>query len=349
MPESKYAGIKDASKQELIGIIEDNFSAPDPTLLSAALSVRLKEYGRAVYLRGLVEFTNYCKNDCFYCGIRSGNIHVNRYRLTKEQILACCGAGYSFGFRTFVLQGGDDPFYTNERMCEIVAAIRQSFPDSAITLSFGEKKRDVYQRLFDAGANRFLLRHETADNTHYSSLHPAEMSPVRRKECLYTLKSIGYQVGAGFMVGSPGQTAEHLAEDLCFLRDLQPHMVGIGPFIPHHQSKYKNHPHGSLQLTLTMLALTRLMLPQVLLPATTAVASIDNKAGRKNAFNAGANVIMPNLSPLDVRKDYNLYDGKLYTSGESAEMLDLVCQNIRREGFEPDFSRGDHRNFADAC
>lgn len=344
MPDVRYAGIENATKHELTKVIKETLFSPDPALLSAALAVRLNEYGKAVYLRGLIEFTNCCQNDCYYCGIRRGNLHVNRYRLTKEQILACCSAGYSLGFRTFVLQGGDDPWYTNERMCEIVSAIRQSFPDSAITLSIGEKSKEAYQELYDAGANRYLLRHETANNSHYSTLHPAEMSPVQRKKCLYTLKSIGYQVGAGFMVGSPGQTPQHLVEDLCFLRDLQPHMVGIGPFIPHCQSKFNDHPHGSLELTLTMLALTRLILPQVLLPATTAIASIDN-TGRKNAFYAGANVIMPNLSPADVRKDYNLYDGKLYTSGESAEILDLVCQNIRSEGFEPDFSRGDHRSF----
>ncbi len=310
-------------------------------LFFAANREREKYYGKKVYFRGLVEFSSYCKNDCYYCGIRCGNKNAVRYRLSTEEILDCCENGHQLGFRTFVLQSGEDPAFSDDIMCDIVAEIKERFPDCAVTLSIGEKSRDAYKRFFDAGADRYLLRHETATDEHYRRLHPPWLSLESRKRCLYDLKDIGFQVGAGFMVDSPFQTTENLAADLVFLRELKPHMVGIGPFVPHHDTIFANEETGSVKLTLVMLALLRIMLPQVLLPATTALGTVDPK-GREKGLKAGANVVMPNLSPVNHRRDYSLYDNKICTGEEAAECLICLSGRIKAAGFEPDFSRGDH-------
>ncbi len=336
--------ISDFTKQQLTEIIEENREQLAPALREAAFSVREQYYGKTVFFRGLIEFTNYCKNNCYYCGIRRGNRKAVRYRLTKEQILSCCAEGYRLGFRTFVLQGGEDGGFADSELCAVVAAIKERYPDCAVTLSVGERERRVYQAFFDVGADRYLLRHETANEQHYAKLHPSELSLEHRKKCLYALKEIGFQVGAGFMVGSPYQTAENLAEDLLFLRELQPQMVGIGPFIPHQDTCFAQNLAGTLELTLTMLALTRLTLPKVLLPATTALGTIAEN-GRELAFACGANVVMPNLSPSDVRKAYMLYDNKANTGDEAAEGVRHLEERIRRAGFVPDFSRGDAYGF----
>lgn len=332
------------TKQQLIELIEENRIRLAPALREAAFSVREQYYGRKVYFRGLIEFTNYCKNDCYYCGIRRGNRHAVRYRLTEEQILECCAEGYRLGFRTFVLQGGEDGGFADSKLCGIISSIKSKYPDCAVTLSVGERDRAVYQAFFDAGADRYLLRHETANEQHYAKLHPSELRLEHRKQCLYELKEIGFQVGAGFMVGSPYQTTENLAEDLLFLRDLQPHMVGLGPFVPHKDTRFAQESAGTLELTLTMLALTRLTLPKVLLPATTALETIAEN-GRELAFSCGANVVMPNLSPADVRGAYLLYDNKANTGDEAAEGVRHLEERIRKSGFEPDFSRGDAYGF----
>lgn len=332
------------TKQQLIELIEENRTRLASALREAAFSAREQYYGRKVYFRGLIEFTNYCKNDCYYCGIRCGNRHAVRYRLTEEQILECCAEGYRLGFRTFVLQGGEDGGFADSKLCGIISAIKARYPDCAVTLSVGERDRAVYQAFFDAGADRYLLRHETATESHYTKLHPSELQLEHRKQCLYDLKEIGFQVGAGFMVGSPYQTTENLAEDLLFLRDLQPHMVGLGPFVPHKDTRFAQEPAGTLELTLTMLALTRLTLPKVLLPATTALGTIAEN-GRELAFSYGANVVMPNLSPADVRGAYLLYDNKANTGDEAAEGVRHLEERIRKAGFEPDFSRGDAYGF----
>ncbi len=311
-------------------------------LFERARTIRDSEYGRDVYTRGLIEFTNYCKNDCYYCGIRKSNCHANRYRLSKDEILLCCKDGYDLGFRTFVLQGGEDPFFTDEVLSDIVATIHARFPDCAITLSVGERSRASYQRLFDAGAERYLLRHETANPEHYALLHPPALHSERRKRCLFDLREIGYQVGSGFMVGTPGQTARHLGEDMQFLASLQPHMVGIGPFIPHHDTPFAHEPAGSLELTLYMLACLRLMLPQALLPATTALGTIDAR-GREKGMDAGANVVMPNLSPVARRKDYDLYDNKICTGEEAAECRFCLQNRMERIGYHVVVGRGDSR------
>jgi biotin synthase len=294
-----------------------------------------------VYFRGLIEFTNHCKNGCYYCGIRRDNARVERYRLSLEQILHCCRLGNLLGYRTFVLQGGEDPWFTDDRIIEIVAAIRREYPDHAITLSIGERPRESYDAFFRAGADRYLLRHETADGGHYRKLHPPAMSLAERKDCLFTLKDIGYQVGAGFMVGTPFQTPECLLEDLRFLRELAPHMVGIGPFIPQADTPFGAWPGGGLELTLRMVALTRLLLPRALIPATTALGTISPQ-GREKGLLAGANVVMPNLSPRAVRKLYALYDNKICTGDEAAECRLCMEGRIREAGFTPNMARGDY-------
>lgn len=331
------------SREEWISLIANRSDVLADELFTEAREVRQQSYGNTIYIRGLIEFTNHCKNDCFYCGIRKSNKNAERYRLSKEEILSCCKTGYALGFRTFVLQGGEDGYFTDKRLCEIVSSIKGLYPDCAVTLSVGEKSRESYQSLFDAGADRYLLRHETFDFTHYGKLHPASLSAKHRQQCLWNLKEIGYQVGTGFMVGSPYQTAENLADDMLFIKQLNPQMVGIGPFIPHHDTPFGDRVAGSLELTLFMLGLLRLMLPKVLLPATTALGTISPN-GRELGISAGANVIMPNLSPVDVRQNYLLYDNKLCTGNEAAESLETLKKTMENIGYQIVVSRGDSLN-----
>ena len=299
-----------------------------------------KYYGRGVYTRGLIEFTNYCKNNCHYCGIQRGNQEVERYRLSKEEILSCCEEGYRLGFRTFVLQGGEDPYFTDEKIVEIVQAIKKEFPDCAVTLSIGEKSRASYEKYFRAGADRYLLRHETADKEHYQYLHPKELSWEHRMRCLQDLKDIGFQVGCGFMVGSPHQTAKTLAKDLYFIQEFQPDMCGIGPFIPQHATVFAREKAGTLQDTLFLLSLLRLIHPNMLIPATTALGTID-KRGRELGILSGANVLMPNLSPTAVRKKYLLYDNKICTGDESAQCRACLSRRMESIGAHLLVDRGD--------
>lgn len=299
-------------------------------------------YGKAVYVRGLIEFTNYCRNNCLYCGIRCGNLDAERYRLDIDDILACCSIGYGLGYRTFVLQGGEDNYFTDDRICHLVRSIKEWYSDCAVTLSIGEKSRESYEAYFAAGADRYLLRHETADEEHYNRLHPKEMSLANRKRCLRDLKEIGFQVGAGFMVGSPYQTVENIWEDLQFLRELRPHMVGIGPFIPQHSTPFAGEKAGTLEMTLTLLSIIRLLLPRVLLPATTALGTI-HLLGREKGILAGANVVMPNLSPKDVREKYTLYDNKICTGEEAAECIGCLKSRISNIGYEIVCDRGDYK------
>jgi len=307
-----------------------------------AVKVRLREYGKDVYVRGLIEFTNYCRNDCYYCGIRRSNGCVSRYRLSSDEILACCASGYELGFRTFVLQGGEDLSYSNDQICDIITSIKSAFPDCAVTLSVGERSYESYKAYFDAGADRYLLRHETASPEHYSRLHPADLSLANRKACLWNLKKIGYQVGAGFMVGSPYQTSRDLAEDMIFLYELQPQMVGIGPFIPQHDTPFADFRAGTWQETCFLLSLIRLMLPKVLLPATTALGTI-HPQGREMGILSGANVVMPNLSPVNVRGKYLLYDNKICTGDEAAECRNCLEARMNAIGYNIVTSRGDSR------
>ena len=297
-------------------------------------------YGNSVFVRGLIEFTNYCKNNCYYCGIRRDNACVGRYRLTEDEILSCCKKGHALGLRTFVLQGGEDGSYTDERMTRLIARIKAAYPDCALTLSVGEKSKESYQRFFDAGADRYLLRHETADEAHYRNLHPKELSFENRRQCLHWLKEIGFQTGCGFMVGSPGQTVECLAEDMLFITELAPDMVGVGPFVPHHATPFAKEPVGSVELTLYMIGLLRLLKPNLLLPATTALGTAAGR-GRERGVLAGANVVMPNLSPVGVREKYALYDNKICTGAEAAEGQGGLAQKMEGIGYRLAAGRGD--------
>lgn len=330
------------SRNDFIFLLK-HFTEKDAAYIAAfARKEAQKIYGTSVFPRGLIEFTNYCKNNCYYCGIRSGNANASRYRLTEKQILSACENGYQLGYRSFVLQGGEDPYFHDEKMAAIVAKIRQKYPDCAITLSLGERSRKSYQKLFEAGANRYLLRHETADSNHYHMLHPDSMSLEYRKECLWNLKDIGFHVGTGFMVGSPYQTMENLADDLLFIKKLNPQMVGIGPFVPHHDTKFRDCPSGTVELTTFLLSILRLMNHHLLLPSTTALGTIDPK-GREKGILAGANVVMPNLSPVAVRKDYSLYDNKICTGEEAAECVGCLGRRIESIGYHLEFTRGDYR------
>lgn len=339
----KLEATQELSFDEWTKLIESQSPELSEYIFAKARRIREEHYGKEVYTRGIVEFTNVCKNDCLYCGIRASNSNVNRYRLTKEEILECCMVGYELGYRTFVLQGGEDPYYTDDMICEIVSEIRAKYPDCAITLSIGEKSHESYQRYFEAGAERYLLRHETANEEHYAKLHTASQSCAERKACLYDLKKIGYQVGAGFMVGAPYQTAENLAEDMIFLKDLNPAMIGIGPFIPAHDTPFADMESGTLEQTLYMLGLLRLMLPKALIPSTTALGTIHPR-GREMGMEAGANVVMPNLSPTDVRKDYMLYDNKICIGDAAVQCRHCIEMRMESVGYEVVSARGDSLN-----
>ena len=321
----------DLSDDELKILIEsDEFNEP----LAEAADIRRREnYGDKVYIRGLIEFTNYCRNNCYYCGIRRDNKKAERYRLTKDEILLCCDEGYRLGFRTFVMQGGEDPYYTDEMICDIVSKIKSRYPDCAVTLSIGEKPRESYQAFFDAGADRYLLRHETADPEHYGKLHPKAMSLENRKRCLFDLKEIGYQVGSGFMVGSPYQTTENLISDLRFLQKLQPDMIGIGPYITHADTPFAEFKSGDVMLTLRLVSILRLMFPYALIPSTTALGTI-HPQGRELGLKAGANVVMPNLSPVSVRKLYSLYENKICTGEEAAQCRGCLERRVESAGYK---------------
>ncbi len=331
------------SEDEWVSLL-DTFTDSDMDYAAElARSIAVRIFGKKVYFRGIIEFTNICKNNCYYCGLRAGNSNITRYRLTDEDILSCCESGYLSGFRTFVLQGGEDMFFDDERMVGIISAIRKKYPDCAITLSVGERSRESYEKMFNAGADRFLLRHETADEGHYSELHPKEMSWKNRMNCLKELREIGYQTGAGMMVGTPGEKTDYLAKDMIFLGTFKPEMIGMGPFIPHHDTPFGNEKAGSVRMTLMLLSLCRIMLPDVLLPATTALGTL-SEDGRKKGILSGANVIMPNLSPVENRKKYMLYDNKKITGDDAGEALNSLREHMKDIGYELFVGRGDYRH-----
>ena len=329
-------------REQWIQLLSERSEETDQYARDLGNKVRQQIYGNDIYVRGLIEFTNYCQNDCYYCGIRRSNKNAQRYRLTEEDILLCCQQGYELGFRTFVLQGGEDGYYTDERLLSIIHKIKAEYPDCALTLSIGEKSEESYRDYREAGVDRYLLRHETADEEHYGKLHPSSMSCEHRKNCLRTLKKLGFQTGAGFMVGAPYQRVENLADDFLFLKELNPEMVGIGPFIPHQDTPFHGEKSGTLEDTLFYLALLRLMLPHVLLPATTALGTIHPK-GREMGVLSGANVVMPNLSPVSVRKKYMLYDGKICTGDEAAECRHCLSRRMEQIGCQIVSDRGDYK------
>lgn len=330
------------TKEEFVTLIQGQ--TPELQEYAARLAREIADniYGKEIFLRGLIEFTNYCKNDCFYCGIRRSNRECDRYRLTEEEILMCCEEGDRLGFRTFVLQGGEDPYFTDGKIVSIIQKIKEKYPEHAVTLSIGEKSEASYRAFFEAGADRYLLRHETADEVHYGKLHPQEMSLEHRKDCLRQIKAIGFQTGCGFMVGSPEQSAETLAEDFLFIHELHPEMVGIGPFICHQQTPFAEEPSGTLDQTLYLLSLLRIMEKNLLLPATTALATI-HPTGRELGIQAGANVLMPNLSPVGVREKYKLYDGKVCTGDEAAQCRNCLERRLESIGYHSVVDRGDYK------
>lgn len=337
---NKLEQTRDLSQEEMLYLL-DHIDEEGRALLSdKADKARKKYYDDRVYMRGLIEFTNYCKQNCMYCGIRGSNTNVDRYRLSEEGILECVKIGYDLGYRTFVLQGGEDPYYTDEMIVSIIQNIKKSYPECAITLSIGEKSYDSYKKYYDAGADRYLLRHETASKELYEKLHP-KMSLEKRVRCLYDLKEIGYQVGTGFIVGLPYQTNKHITEDLMFIKKLKPHMVGIGPFMPQKDTPLGEHQSGTASQTVLLISILRLMQPDLLLPATTSLGSVDPK-GREKGLKAGANVVMPNLSPTDVREKYALYDGKICTGDEAAHCRHCIEGRIKSAGFKVDMQRGDN-------
>ena len=320
-----------------------NYSKEDFSYIKdTASKIAIENFGKKIYFRGIIEFSNICKNDCLYCGIRRSNENVERYRLTLDQILECCEEGYQYGYRTFVLQSGEDGHFNDDTMLEVVSSIRKKYDDCAITLSIGERSRDSYQKLFDAGANRFLLRHEAASKELYEKIHPSNQKWEERFRCLKDLKEIGYQVGAGMMIGVPYQTLRNIAEDLVFIQDFNPHMVGIGPFIPHKDTPFKNEKAGSIELSLLALSLVRIMLPKVLLPSTTALGSLGGD-GRQQGVLHGCNVIMPNLSPMSVRKKYLLYDNKAGIENDAKTSIEILKKQMEDIGYEVVVTRGDYK------
>ena len=340
---SKLHQTGDLSDEELKLLIETDDKAAAELLKKYADETRRKFYGDKVFLRGLIEISSYCRNDCLYCGIRRSNRDADRYRLSREDILACCENGYELGFRTFVMQGGEDMYFSDEVIVPLIAEIREKYPDCAITLSLGERSYESYKRMKEAGADRYLLRHEAASEELYKKLHPSEMSLRNRKECLFALRELGYQVGAGFMVGAPFQTTDDIIADLRFLQELRPQMIGIGPFVPHHSTPFADEKRGTLELTLRLLGILRLLFPNVLLPATTALGTIAPN-GRELGLMTGCNVVMPNLSPVKVRKKYDLYDNKICTGEEAAECRGCLQRRIESAGYTVANERGDFVN-----
>jgi len=329
------------SLEEYEYLIENRNEEYAEILAKKATDVRKKIYGNDVYIRGLIEISNVCKNDCLYCGIRRGNKNCERYRLADDEILSCCDEGYFLGFRTFVMQGGEDPYFTDDKVCSLVSEIKRRYPDCAVTLSLGEKSYESYKKLYDSGADRYLLRHETADSEHYGKLHPEELSFDNRIECLHNLKKIGFQTGCGFMVGSPYQTVKNIAKDLKFIEGFKPEMCGIGPFVPHKDTCFKNEKAGTVELTCYLLSIVRLIAPNILLPSTTALGSID-PTGREKGILSGANVVMPNLSPYDVRNKYELYNNKNYGGAEAASNIDDLKKRMESIGYRIVTARGDY-------
>lgn len=339
MTDLNIASFGNEELREFLSLKDD-----DTGLYEHADTIRRMHYGNKVYIRGLIEISNYCKNNCLYCGIRASNSNVYRYRLDEETILSCCNEGYRLGFRTFVMQGGEDAKFTDDFLCSVIYKIKSEYPDVAVTLSVGERSYESYKAMYDAGADRYLLRHETADEKHYAKLHPESMSLLERKKCLFNLKEIGYQVGSGFMVGSPYQTYDNLVSDLVFLKELEPQMIGIGPFISHSDTPFGNMENGTMYLTLKMISVLRILFPKALIPSTTALSSI-SPIGRELGLKAGANVVMPNLSPKNVRDKYTLYDNKAHSGSEAAESLEILKLAVKRAGYEIVTDRGDAKDF----
>jgi biotin synthase len=277
-------------------------------LFAMADDIRKRYFKDEVHIRGIIEFSNYCMKNCFYCGLRRDNKTIERYRISEDEIIDTALKAGELGYKTILLQSGEDGGYTIEGLCAIIKRIRSNL-DCAITLSLGEKSFDEYRSLRDAGADRYLLRFETSDRGLFNKLKP-DSSYENRLDCIKNLKKLGFQVGSGFMVGLPGQTYEILADDILLLRELDLDMIGIGPFLSHHNTPLGNSASGTLDLTLRALAIIRILMPDVHIPATTAMGTVE-KGGREKALQCGANVIMPNVTPIKYRKYYEIYPNKI--------------------------------------
>lgn len=338
---NKLYELNDLTENEILYLLLNMDTDSQQYLFKLADISRKKFYEDKVYVRGLIEFSSFCKNTCKYCGLRRQNKTAQRIRMTKEDIISCCNAGYSLGIRTFVLQSGEDSFFNNNKLADIVTEIKRCFPSAAITLSIGERDKESYKRLFEAGADRFLLRHETADKSLYNDLHQG-MSFENRLRCLRDLKNIGYQSGSGFIVGVPGQTDQTIAKDLILLKELYPSMIGIGPFIPHPLTPLSNYPTGSVKKTLWCMAIARLLVPDALIPVTTALAVLQPSDGWDIGLKAGANVIMPNLTPPKLKESYEIYKGKSILQDSAKKDLERINKHIKKSGYKTDIGRGDH-------
>lgn len=331
---------KHLSHEEWVMLLE-NYTSEDAAYAAEIAGELAKErFDKKIFFRGIIEFTNHCKNDCYYCGIRCSNRKVERYRLTKEEILECCADGYEHGFRTFVLQGGEDGYYTDVVLIDLIQTIHQMYPDCAITLSIGERTRESYEKLYEAGASRYLLRHETSVRSLYEKWHPARQTLENRLRCLKDLKEIGYQTGCGIMVGAPYQTVEDIACDMEMMQKFEPHMIGIGPFLPHSDTPFREEKAGNVKLTLFILSLCRIMLPNVLLPATTALGTIEED-GRQKGVLAGCNVVMPNLSPKSVRQKYLLYNNKAGIHDTAETGIKKLTAQMEKIDYQVVSARGD--------
>lgn len=334
---------KKLERSEWIFLLENYLPEDREYARIKAQDIAISKFGKKIFFRGIIEFSNICKNDCYYCGIRRSNSCISRYRLSKEDILECAREGYTHGFRTFVLQGGEDGHFSDDVLCEIIVSLKNKYPDCAVTLSVGERSRESYQKLYNAGADRYLIRHEAANSELYSKIHPSFQKHQERMRCLRDLREIGYQTGCGFMVGVPFQKISDIADDMVFIQDFKPQMVGLGPFLPHKDTPFGIYEAGSVDLTLFLISLTRIMLPNVLLPSTTALGTAKGD-GRQLGVLAGCNVVMPNLSPENVRKKYMLYDNKIGTECDAESGVRLLREQMNEIGYEVICSRGDYKD-----
>lgn len=308
-------------KSEIIQLLNSDGNE----LFKTADEVRQEFVGDEVHLRGLIEFTNICRQTCKYCGIRRENSKVNRYRLSKDEIISMARHGVRNGFKTLVMQGGEDSFFTKDLICEIIFEIKKM--DVALTLSLGERSFEDYKAFKDAGADRYLLRIETTDKELYKSVHPG-MSFENRKRCLYDLKSLGYETGTGCLIGLPGQTVESLADDILFFKELDADMVGVGPFIPHPETPFAKSSCGSFNLALKVMAITRLLLPNINIPATTAMETLSPN-GRLIALQSGANVFMPNITEGVSPSKYEIYPDKSGINGAKNGIIGEINENLK--------------------
>jgi biotin synthase len=330
LPERLHRLTRDATRADLLHFLSGAEPGSDEALFAFADRVRREHVGDAIHLRAIVEFSSFCRNDCLYCGLRRSNRRLRRLRMPLEEIVAQCRRAAALGFRTVVLQSGEDPFYGREAVVDLVRRVKGE-TGLAVTLALGERSEEEYRSFYEAGADRYLLKHETSDRGLYERLDPG-LSHERRIDCLRTLKRIGFQTGSGIMVGLPGQTLESVADDILLFRDLDIDMIGCGPFIPHPQTPLAGAAAGSEELTYRVVALARVVTRDTHIPATTALAVMVGDAGRANALCRGANVVMPNITPQPWRRAYEIYPHKGRTEVFEPALLERLRRTARELG-----------------